>query len=463
MSLISPQAPSTHACELGPSPSLETTIDIPEETENSAYSPKRRNIVIASFFGYHFDVYMTIAWTLERVLANTPGSVIQVFAPPFFYGFQKIVNDLGLYHGQVRDPEQLLSYITDHTNGVVDTVFLGTCEFDLSRVQDALLREWDARSEEEKFQLVCVVHNVKDGGWQPQISEWSRRGAIRLLPLGEHVKEAFRHMFDAYAESPEQQLFTAGYEHVRVDTHLPVLDIPNLPTKQPDRVLSKAAIQGSFSTSRRDYHRFFADMIQSLHDDPAAWGYHPLGSRRSFVPDHQSGGSPFELALVGSGHLDIPDELAYMVTVYQGLDYADFYRLVAGMDIVVPAFADFGYFEDQASSTVALAVELDIPILATRRMRKAYQYIDDDRVVVTRPSAMREVQALKALRTGSASFFLENDDSTGGSVAQLKGLVDGVHEMLRMGWVRDRASVREYKEGVWRHNEGVVKRLLRDE
>lgn len=172
------------------------------------------------------------------------------------------------------------------------------------------------------------------------------------------VKEAFRHMFDAYAESPEQQLFTAGYEHVRVDTHLPVLDIPNLPTKQPDRVLSKAAIQGSFSTSRRDYHRFFADMIQSLHgecfpphnalplipvsDDPAAWGYHPLGTRRSFVPDHQSGGSPFELALVGSGHLDIPDELAYMVTVYQGLDYADFYRLVAGMDIVVPAFADFG-------------------------------------------------------------------------------------------------------------------------
>lgn len=96
-------------------------------------------------------------------------------------------------------------------------------------------------------------------------------------------------------------------------------------------------------------------------------------------------------------------------------------------------------------------------------MRKAYQYIDDDRVVVTRPSAMREVQALKALRTGSASFFFENDDSTGGSVAQLKGLVDGVHEMLRMGWVRDRASVREYKEGVWRHNEGVVKRLLRDE
>lgn len=81
------------------------------------------------------------------------------------------------------------------------------------------------------------------------------------------VKEAFRHMFDAYAESPEQQLFTAGYEHVRVDTHLPVLDIPNLPTKQPDRVLSKAAIQGSFSTSRRDYHRFFADMIQSLHGE----------------------------------------------------------------------------------------------------------------------------------------------------------------------------------------------------
>lgn len=71
-----------------------------------------------------------------------------------------------------------------------------------------------------------------------------------------------------------------------------------------------------------------------------------------------------------------------MVTLYRGLDYADFYKLVANMDIVVPAFADNGCktaqpclyyvataerfflpdYEHQASSTVALAVELDVRV-----------------------------------------------------------------------------------------------------
>ena len=31
-----------------------------------------------------------------------------------------------------------------------------------------------------------------------------------------------------------------------------------------------------------------------------------------------------------------------MVSIHRGLDYADFYRLISNMDIVVPAFADNG-------------------------------------------------------------------------------------------------------------------------
>ena len=72
-------------------------------------------------------------------------------------------------------------------------------------------------------------------------------------------------------------------------------------------------------------------------------GYHPLDGHQSFIPDHRGPIPPFELALVGGGgRLEIPQELAYMVTMYQDLDYDDFYRLIAGMDIVLPAFADFG-------------------------------------------------------------------------------------------------------------------------
>ena len=46
---------------------------------------------------------------------------------------------------------------------------------------------------------------------------------------------------------------------------------------------------------------------------------------------------------------------------------------------------------------MALATELAVPLLVTERLRRTYGYIDDVRAVVTRPAAMSEVQALKAL------------------------------------------------------------------
>lgn len=113
-------------------------------------------------------------------------------------------------------------------------------------------------------------------------------------------------------------------------------------------------------------------------EDPADWGYHPLGDRKSFVPDHRAPFPPFELDLIGSGQLEIPEELAYMVTIHHDLEYKDFYKLVADCDIVVPAFSSFicmwfsvlgslrahivgpPDYREMASSTVALAVELDV-------------------------------------------------------------------------------------------------------
>lgn len=96
-------------------------------------------------------------------------------------------------------------------------------------------------------------------------------------------------------------------------------------------------------------------------------------------------------------------------------------------------------------------------------MRKAYKYIDDDRVVVTRPSAMREVQALKALRTGNASWFLDREPTGDGiPLSAVGGLVAGIREMLNQGWTRRSQDVREYKGELWKANKVVVERLLRD-
>jgi hypothetical protein len=96
-------------------------------------------------------------------------------------------------------------------------------------------------------------------------------------------------------------------------------------------------------------------------------------------------------------------------------------------------------------------------------MRKAYRYIDDNRVVVTRPSAMREIAALKALRTGDASFFLDSDPTeTGRKLSDILGLQEAVQNMLTLGWLRRKSDVDEYKRQLWQKNEALAQRIIRD-
>lgn len=48
---------------------------------------------------------------------------------------------------------------------------------------EELLLAWDQRDADHKFEVVCIVHDALDTIWQSFIPEWSRRNAIRLLPI----------------------------------------------------------------------------------------------------------------------------------------------------------------------------------------------------------------------------------------------------------------------------------------
>ncbi|PBK75884.1 hypothetical protein ARMSODRAFT_950233 [Armillaria solidipes] len=417
----------------------------------------RHHIAIASTFGFHHDVYMALAWTVGRVLERSvAGGSLQVYAPsPFGFDFQTVVDDLDLYHGKIHNPDDLIRDLrSTGTETVYDIVILGTCEID--GLNDELLAAWDERDEHHKFKLVCIVHDVMDTTWQPVITEWTRRNTIRFLPISEHVANGFRQLFGILADSDDDEIRSAGYEHLPIDVHIPVLDLGDKPDR-PFRTLSNVVIQGSFTKSRRDYDNIFDDLLVSLADDPAVWGYLPLlgTPSASYEPDHSLRSPPFRLFLLGSGWLEIPVELKNIVTMHVDLNYTDFYALMKEMDICLPAFADNGYYQRQASSTFAMAVECNVPLLVTDRMKKAYTYVNDDRAVITRPAAMREIDAVKALRQGSALDFLEQSDYN----APIR---DSVHRMMRRGWVRNREEVRAFKQSLWERNERVVERLLRD-
>jgi hypothetical protein len=90
-----------------------------------------KNVVVASTFGAHFDVYMAVVWTLQRIMLKEPRN-LQVYARmPFGYKFQEVVDRYGLYKGEVKDPNDLLGDIKSvGDDGRIDLVILGTCELE---------------------------------------------------------------------------------------------------------------------------------------------------------------------------------------------------------------------------------------------------------------------------------------------------------------------------------------------
>ncbi|KIY73403.1 hypothetical protein CYLTODRAFT_342440 [Cylindrobasidium torrendii FP15055 ss-10] len=424
------------------------------------------NIAVASTFVYHYDVYLALAWTLQSILPAT--STLRVFRPggaePFSRGFQEIAERLELYRGTYYDAEQLVDEVS---LGEIDTIIFGTCEFDLAYFSEALLRLWDMRAQDNKFDVVCQIHNIKHTSMMPYMTDWIARGSFRIIASTEHVAEAFQRLFIEKADSKDIRLRNAGYAYVPIDIVVPILplfvDVP-----KPDRKkLSQVMLQGNFDLDRRDYTGLFNDLVASLNDDPSAWGYrrgpvdfsNPSEPHATYLPDHDLDGEPFVLNLIGGGDfnsLRMPPELASggIVRTAQDLVFSDFYEAVHNSDIVLPTFVDDRYYKWQGSSVAFLATECDAAILVTSRFREAYKYLDDDRVVITRPMMLGEVEALKVLRTGEWKNGTTLDP-------RVKALVQAeVDDLLRLGWKRSKSGFNAYKQQVWLNNERSMRRVV---
>lgn len=102
------------------------------EIPSSTASFKHRNIAIATSFVLHFDVWLPLAWTLERVTQGVEGSSIQAYAQtPFAHGFAQISDELGLYHGTVKDYQAIIADLqANEGDGGIDMIILPTSLFE---------------------------------------------------------------------------------------------------------------------------------------------------------------------------------------------------------------------------------------------------------------------------------------------------------------------------------------------
>lgn len=98
---------------------------------------------------------------------------------------------------------------------------------------------------------------------------------------------------------------------------------------------------------------------------------------------------------------------------------------------------------------------LQVPILATHRMRQAYGYIDDDRVTITRPQAISEIQALNILRSGSTGHSYSRAPVPDTFLRELE-------VMIRNGWRRSEAGFKQFKRELWDANREAIWRILND-
>jgi hypothetical protein len=248
-------------------------------------------------------------------------------------------------------------------------------------------------------------------------------------------------------------------------------------------MLTNAVIQGNFDPNRRDYAGVFADLLAELERDPRPWGYHRVGSGTEFHPNPTAEITPFVLHLAGNGQMTVPKELANVVRVHSGLAYDDFFRTMHSMDVALLAFAPAsseetkgGYYEVQASSSVAMAMMCEVPLMTTTHVQKVYTYTRSELVSINRPAYFREIEAIKLLRAGRWDRPVQapahrhrrrwrchpppatGADSPGDVIPP--GVAEQAQRMIDGGWRRSEEGWRQWRAVVDRENREVARRLL---
>ena len=101
--------------------------------------------------------------------------------------------------------------------------------------------------------------------------------------------------------------------------------------------------------------------------------------------------------------------------------------------------------------------------MGVHELREAYTHIDNDKVTITRPAVMSEMQAIQALRTGDASTFLDSDPTNSGiKLGNHRGIRGAVEEMMMKGWVRTKEGFEDCKRKTWEKNDIVMMRIIRN-
>lgn len=349
-----------------PFPSRQEQRTVNAELQANASSRKPRTAII-NMVSFHVEIVASLAYHFSKLKHN-----VTVYTRDDQLGMQQVMYPFH-WKGMRRFERFFQSY------GEFDTVVLAT----YPTCHEPLLRKLASLKLEQRY--LVVVHNpdqVESG----RALDTLATAPVRVLAIAPHVATAvaratrrarpavawFAPIFPALM--PED--CTRGSWRMRMPacdrrktwTDLSRGTLPNQPLGKPAR-RTGFCIQGKLDPMRRGYDVIFDEMRRRKEELLAA---------------------NISLSVIGRitrqdrGQVSLPSDLldAGLLRMHESLPFQEYYEVLHGCQAVLPAFASDAYFFNKGSSTVGTALVAGTPIVATKRLLRAYSYLDTRSVYV---------------------------------------------------------------------------------
>jgi hypothetical protein len=291
-------------------------------------------------------VHDEVTSALVHAFGGQPDVELMMYQHHQRYNMSAIVDEFDLV-SPIKNITTPFALLNDTLHTPPHIVISTTCELDTTFRKDV----FDALLTKSNAHLFCLVHHADQwtqGDNVQVVKQFAAEGRLDMLALSNHTAQYLK------AHALPQWEHSEGV-HIRV---LP----PIFPVKTPGpahQAELSLAMQGDFSSARRDYQRIFSGLssvMEKVDTLPAA--------------------DNVTLHLLGHGEKPkVPEPIKHRVVFNEDLSYPDFYSILSTAYAVLPAFATPHYYDRKASSTVPASIIAGAPLVASEELLAAYTYL----------------------------------------------------------------------------------------
>ncbi|KAK9371417.1 hypothetical protein V1509DRAFT_607212 [Lipomyces kononenkoae] len=308
--------------------------------------PTPLRIFLVENSGSHEEVFCSLIYAFAQIQNSY---IYEYLLRPRFNIFA-IIKSFNL--ANLAKPRSTTAMKLDEKEPHPDIILATTCEFDIFRLQPQMTEMLGNGS-----YLFCTVHHADR--WHSEfafnfynsIKPWIEAERVTFLFLSSHTK---RYVEENVIPSWEPKHRVAAK---RFEVFVPVFPVE--PSKKEETSFS---LQGNYESDRRDYKSIFES-------------FSAFGKKHPDQPQFQQ----LRMHLLGHGKRpDVPLAIRDRVEFNEGLEFAEFYKILSESFALLPAFASDEYYDRKASSSVPASLIAGVPIVGKRRLLETYDYMTED-------------------------------------------------------------------------------------